>query len=134
MRAALADAGCAPDRVGYLNLHGTGTPLNDRMEAAAVHRVFGRGVRASSTKPLVGHTLGAAGATEAAFCWLALSQGEGAVPLPPHLYDGEYDPDLPRIDLCERGEVLESEQALLMSCSYAFGGSCSALILGRDPG
>ena len=71
---ALDDAGLAPGEIAYLNLHGTGTPQNDVMEAAAVARVLGERVPCSSTKPLVGHTLGAAGAIEAAFCWLVLAE------------------------------------------------------------
>lgn len=72
MNAALAEAGMRPDEVDYLNLHGTGTIYNDAMECAAVKRLFGEKICCSSTKPLTGHTLGAAGAVEAALCWLAL--------------------------------------------------------------
>ncbi len=76
MRAALADAGLSPDAVAYLNLHGTGTPANDAMECAAAARVFGEGgVRMESTKSLTGHCLGAAGAVEAAICWLYIKAG-----------------------------------------------------------
>ena len=81
MRAALADAGLGPADISYLNLHGTGTQANDAMELKAVRRVFGEGFRAyESTKDLTGHCLGAAGAVEAALCWLYLSAGvvEGA--------------------------------------------------------
>ena len=77
MRAALAEAGLAPSDVGYLNLHGTGTQANDAMEMKAVRRVFGEGFSAyESTKPLTGHCLGAAGAVEAAICWLKLRAGD----------------------------------------------------------
>jgi len=81
MRAALADAGLAPADVAYLNLHGTGTPANDAMEMKAVARVFGdedarRGLKVESTKALTGHCLGAAGAVEAAICWLYLASGD----------------------------------------------------------
>ena len=82
MRAALDDAGIGPDEVGYVNLHGTGTQANDEMEMRAVGRVFGTSPRAKveSTKNLTGHCLGAAGAVEAAICWLLLESGcvEGA--------------------------------------------------------
>lgn len=74
MRAALADAALRPGDVSFINLHGTGTVYNDAMEMAAVRRVFGRSVCAFSTKPLTGHCLGAAGAVEAALCWLALRE------------------------------------------------------------
>ena len=77
MRAALADAGLAPSDVGYLNLHGTGTQANDAMEMKAVRRVFGENFTAyESTKPFTGHCLGAAGAVEAAICWLKLRAGD----------------------------------------------------------
>ncbi len=77
MRAALANAGLAPSDIGYLNLHGTGTQANDAMEMKAVRRVFGEDFSAyESTKPLTGHCLGAAGAVEAAICWLKLRAGD----------------------------------------------------------
>ena len=73
MRRALASAGIAPAEVDYINLHGTGTALNDQMEARAVAEVFqGALPPVSSTKPITGHTLGAAGALELALCWTAL--------------------------------------------------------------
>ena len=79
MRAALADAGLAPSDIGYLNLHGTGTQANDAMEMKAVRRLFGEDFSAyESTKPLTGHCLGAAGAVEAAICWLKLQAGDVA--------------------------------------------------------
>ncbi len=71
IRAALAQAGAAPRDVGYVNLHGTATPKNDEMESEVMARVFGLDVPCSSTKSLIGHTLGAAGAQELGFCWLA---------------------------------------------------------------
>ena len=87
MRGALADAGMRPAEIAYLNLHGTGTSLNDRMESSAISRVFGVSPPCSSTKSLVGHTLGAAGAMEAGFCWLVLRErvGRGDRPDPPRL-------------------------------------------------
>lgn len=129
MRAALADAGLAPHEIHYVNLHGTGTPLNDAMEAQAVSRVFGM-VPCSSTKPMTGHTLGAAGAIEAALCYLVLCQPSRERLLPPHLYDGAYDPALPPISLCAVGEQADFFQPWrFLSCSYAFGGSNCALVL-----
>ncbi len=73
MRKALASAQLAPEQIGYLNLHGTATQHNDAMESLAVASLFPDGVACSSTKPMTGHTLGAAGALEAAFCWLSLT-------------------------------------------------------------
>ena len=82
MRGALADAELEPRQIAYVNLHGTGTPHNDKVESAAVERVFGGELPCSSTKPLVGHALGASGALEAAFCWMILSRREGRSPAP----------------------------------------------------
>ena len=77
MRAALADASLSPSGISYLNLHGTGTIANDEMEMKAVRRVFGHSFAScESTKPLTGHCLGAAGAVEAAICWLKITSGD----------------------------------------------------------
>jgi 3-oxoacyl-[acyl-carrier-protein] synthase-1 len=132
MRAALADAGLGPEAIVYLNLHGTGTPHNDVMESAAVERVFGRGPVCSSTKPLVGHTLGASGAVELAFCWMMLARRQGdRMFLPPHRFDGELDPELAEIDLAgEQACIDAAPPAALMSNSFGFGGSNCAVILG----
>lgn len=128
MRAALADAGLIAEAIGYVNLHGTATTKNDEMESRAMARVFPAGVPASSTKPLTGHTLGAAGATEAAFCWLALA-GDNPT-LPPHLWDGRPDPALPLLRLARPGDRLTGRRAV-MSNSFAFGGSNVSLIIGE---
>lgn len=128
MAAALADAGLAASDIGYVNLHGTATPLNDAMESLAMSQVFPAGVPASSTKPLTGHTLGAAGATEAAFCWLALTDPDGR--LPPHVWDGAADPALPRLDLVRPGRTLPAGRRAVMSNGFAFGGSNVSLIMG----
>jgi 3-oxoacyl-[acyl-carrier-protein] synthase I len=134
MRGALADAGLAPDAIAYLNLHGTGTPLNDAMECLAVERVFGTALPVSSTKPLVGHALGAAGAIEAAFCWLVLDRSEGGVlSLPPHWWDGERDPELPALHLVQKGETARvGASPRVMSNSFGFGGNNCTLVLGRE--
>jgi 3-oxoacyl-[acyl-carrier-protein] synthase-1 len=132
MRAALQDAGIDAADIGYVNLHGTATPKNDEMESRAMARVFPDGVPASSTKPLTGHLLGTAGVTEAAFCWLALCGDNGA--LPPHLWDGQSDPQLPSIALVNRGDTLTNAgRRCLMSNGYAFGGSNVSLVLGDAP-
>ena len=128
MRAALADAGLAPDDVGYVNLHGTGTVYNDAMECAAVRRVFGERVACSSTKPLTGHCLGAAGAVEAALCWLTLRRGRG---LPPHV-TGNVDRELAPFRIPAPGD--ETPVRTVLSNSFAFGGSNASLILGKVKG
>lgn len=128
MRAALADAGLAPADIGYLNLHATATPKNDAMESLAVARVFPDGVPVSGTKPLTGHALGAAGALEAAFCWLALTDPAGR--LPPHVWDGEADAELPRLETVAGGRCFPPGRRIAMSNSFAFGGNNLSLILG----
>jgi 3-oxoacyl-[acyl-carrier-protein] synthase-1 len=135
MRGALADAGLAPGAIAYLNLHGTGTPLNDAMECQAVERVFGAALPVSSTKPLVGHTLGAAGALEAAFCWLMLDRAErGVLELPPHCFDGERDPELAPVHLVSKGENVRPADGRLrvMTNSFGFGGNNCTLVLERE--
>lgn len=127
MRAALADARLAADDVDYLNMHATATPKNDEMESRAIGRVFPGGVATSGTKPLTGHTLGTAGATELAFCWLALRDGR----LPVHVWDCEADPALPRLDLVRAGRRFEKEFGrVCMSNSFAFGGNNACLLIG----
>lgn len=130
MRAALADAGLLPADVGYLNLHGTSTPLNDAMEAQAVARVFPDGVPCASTKPLTGHCLGAAGAVEAALCWIGLAASEPLVPR--HLSSGVPDSALPALRMVNDARATLSRRAWLSS-SFAFGGSNCTLALGRRP-
>lgn len=136
MRGALTDAGLDASAIAYLNLHGTATQLNDAMESRAVHDVLGPDVPCSSTKALVGHTLGAAGATELAFCWLALAHRSGrSLPLPPHTYDGELDPELAPIRLAiarpgEREVRIEAARpAALMTNSFGFGGNNCTLVV-----
>ncbi|XKH01062.1 beta-ketoacyl-ACP synthase [Marinobacter nauticus] len=126
IETALSDAGLAPDRIGYINLHGTATPQNDSMESRAVAGLFTSPLPCSSTKPLTGHTLGAAGALEAAFCWLTLvSDGR----LPPHWWDGQIDEQLPELALVQPGDSLPQAPLHVLSNSFAFGGNNIALIL-----
>ncbi|GMU44936.1 MAG: beta-ketoacyl-ACP synthase [Xanthomonadales bacterium] len=126
MRQALARAGLSPKDIDYLNLHGTATPLNDLAESLAVHRVFGaQGPWCSSTKPLSGHALGAAGAIEAGFCWLAL-QGDGW--LPPHWWDGVADPALAPLRLVAPGHRGTRPRHAL-SNSFAFGGNNAVVLM-----
>lgn len=131
MEKALANAGIAASEIDYLNLHGTATRHNDVMESKAVHALFPAGLPCSSSKPMTGHTLGAAGALEAAFCWLTLSEYNRDGLLPPHLWDGQHDPELAPLELVQPGARLARNQGrYLMSNSFAFGGNNVALILG----
>jgi 3-oxoacyl-[acyl-carrier-protein] synthase II len=78
MQQTLADAGLAPTEVGYINAHGTATQYNDASESEAIHKVFGEHaakIAVSSTKSMIGHTLGAAGGIEAVYTVLALERG-----------------------------------------------------------
>ncbi|MCQ2033747.1 beta-ketoacyl-[acyl-carrier-protein] synthase family protein [Stutzerimonas kunmingensis] len=131
MHQALARANCTPKQIAYLNLHGTATPHNDAMESVAVAALFPHGVPCSSSKPLTGHTLGAAGALEAAFCWLSLSPLNPDQQLPPHRWDGEPDPALPALLLVAAGTRMNpTRPRRMMSNSFAFGGNNISLILG----
>jgi 3-oxoacyl-[acyl-carrier-protein] synthase I len=133
MRQALREAGIAPAQIAYINLHGTATPKNDEMEAAAVNRVFGAHTPCSSTKSLTGHTLGAAGATELGICWLLLSPFNSGHALPPHVWDGARDEKLAAIKLVEAGDVFDARRdCYMMSNSFAFGGSNVSLIIKRS--
>lgn len=133
MQAALDDAQISAQDIDYINLHGTATPKNDAMESRAVLSVFGdTPPPASSTKPLVGHTLGAAGAIEAAFCYLLLSQHNHSFALPPHRFDGQQDPQDPSIALVAPMQCSDHGKLnYVMSNSFAFGGSNASLIFCR---
>jgi 3-oxoacyl-[acyl-carrier-protein] synthase-1 len=131
MRAALADAGLGEGGPGYLNLHATATDKNDEMESRAVARVFPRGIPCGGTKALTGHLLGAAAATEAAFCWLTLDRAWNPRGLlPPHRWDGVPDPALPALALVPDGARDPGLRACL-SNAFAFGGGNLTLVVGR---
>jgi hypothetical protein len=110
MALALADAGLAPEAVGYVNAHGTGTAANDSTEARAIAELFGAHASrllVSSTKAVHGHTMGAAGALETVATVLALATGQ----IPPTANFVEADPDLPPLDFvpdCGRKAAIES--------------------------
>lgn len=126
IRAALADAGLPASAIGYINAHGTGTVLNDITEAAALRDVFGAAIDAipvSSSKPVIGHTLGAAGALELAITVAALCTQV----VPPHINCIEQDPKCPlRLQL---DTPLHHEFGAALSNSFAFGGINAALIV-----
>ncbi len=134
MRKALSRANLQPAQIAYLNLHGTATQHNDAMESLAVATLFPQGVPCSSTKPMTGHTLGAAGALEAAFCWLSLSTNNREQALAPHVWDGQPDPELPALNWVTPTDRLTSiAPRYLMSNSFAFGGNNVSLIIGDAP-
>ncbi len=125
MSKALANAQLTPSDIGYVNAHGTATPLNDEMEAKAIYRVFGADVPVSSTKPLTGHTLGAASAVEAAICWHVLRYN---LPIPQQINDGVIADSLAPIQLAKQHTLLNNKA--ILSNSFAFGGNNISLIFG----
>jgi nodulation protein E len=119
MRAALRDGGLKPEEIGYINAHGTGTEANDRMESAAIRAVFGEHasrLAVSSTKSMHGHTLGAAGAIEAAATAMALDNRL----LPPTMNFTQPDPDCD-LDFIAN-QPRQAAPIAALSNSFAFGG------------
>jgi 3-oxoacyl-[acyl-carrier-protein] synthase-1 len=129
MQQALRQSGLSPRQIDYVNLHGTATVQNDAMEALAVNHVFGADIACSSTKPLTGHTLAAAGAIEALFCWLLLQRTDSL--LPPHIWDGEIDPQISALHGLARSHGAAPARAVI-SNSFAFGGNNLSLLMARE--
>jgi len=128
MRTALARGGVEPRDVGYANAHGTATPQNDRIEAAALRRVFGEGgVLVSSTKSMIGHTMAAAGSLEAVATVLALVHGL----VPPTAGHDSTDPDVP-FD-CVPRVAREAPVTHAISNSFGFGGQNVTLLFRGRP-
>jgi len=122
INGALRMANKTVKQVEYINLHGTATHHNDLMETGLIQGLnFDAPV--SSTKPLTGHTLGAAGAIEVAVCCLTLSDNGR---LPPHIWDGYHDPELPKLNLTS---PLPFSPKVVMTNNFAFGGNNTSLIL-----
>ncbi|MBU6246248.1 MAG: beta-ketoacyl-[acyl-carrier-protein] synthase family protein [Xanthomonadaceae bacterium] len=124
LREALARAGLAADQVDYINLHGTASLKNDEVEAALVGRAFGERTRASSTKGLTGHTLGAAGILEAVLTLLALR--DGVVPG----NAGVQTPD-PACGASFAWQTERRELRVALSNSFGFGGNNACLAFAR---
>jgi 3-oxoacyl-[acyl-carrier-protein] synthase II len=127
MQHALYDAGLAPDAIGYINAHGTGTPENDKMEWVGAAAVFGErasSIPISSNKSMIGHTLTAAGTVEAIFTLLSLQHGR----LPPTINYDTPDPALP-MD-CVPNVARDVQVAHAISNSFGFGGQNVCVVLG----
>ena len=123
---ALKDSNVSNDQVGYINAHGTSTPLNDLGEAQAINAVFGTsGPLVSSTKGVTGHTLGAAGAIEAVAVVLALQKSL----IPPTAGFSNPDPDMPPINLVHE-KAVEWTPSPSISNSFGFGGHNGCLVIG----
>jgi 3-oxoacyl-[acyl-carrier-protein] synthase II len=131
MREALEEGGIDPFEVDYINAHGTGTPLNDKVETLSIKNVFGEraySIPVSSIKSSVGHCLGSAGVIEAVASILSMVHQF----IPPTLnhQEGDEDCDLDYVP----GKSREMELKVVLSNSFAFGGNCTTLILGKyDP-
>jgi len=128
MQQALRDAGVAPTEVGYINAHGTSTEYNDASESEAIRKVFGAHadrLAVSSTKSMIGHTLGAAGGIEAIYTLLALERGR----LPPTINYEEPDPacDLDYVPNLAR----DTDVTVALSNSFGFGGANACLVFRR---
>lgn len=135
MLAALKDANLTTDEIDYINLHGTGTHLNDSMEGKGIELVFGglgKKIPCSSTKPMTGHTLGAAAGLELAECFYAIKNQF----LPVHVWDGVRDEEIPELNLVTANNIEEilgnHEIKCCMSNSFAFGGCNASLIIRKE--
>lgn len=131
MQVALNDAGFTPDRVDYINAHGTSTPLNDRCETTAIKTVFGdhaHSLAVSSTKSMTGHMLGAAGGIESVFT--ALSVSDQIAPPTINLNNPSPECDLDYVPK----EARKMEIRAAMSNSFGFGGTNAAIIMSRFDG
>lgn len=126
MRGALRDARLAPEAIGYINAHGTGTAANDRTECAAVRAVFGPAadrVMISSTKSMHGHLIGGTGAVELLACLMALRDGVIAPTIGYEVPDPECDLDVvPNV-------AREAQVTAVMTNAFAFGGMNAVLVL-----
>jgi 3-oxoacyl-[acyl-carrier-protein] synthase II len=130
MRAALADAGVAPDQVQYVNAHGTSTPLGDDLELGAVERLWGdaaKGLAMSSTKSSIGHLLGAAGAVEGIFSILAIRDKVA----PPTLNLNKPSRESPIDRVAKTAQSRPIEVAL--SNSFGFGGTNASIVFRAAP-
>jgi len=123
MRNALRDAKLEPDAVGYLNAHGTSTPIGDTLEAHAIRNLFGKSVPVSSSKSMTGHLLGGAGGLEAAITILALRDQI----LPPTINLENQDPETEGMDFVPN-KARKTTIEYAMSNSFGFGGTNGALL------
>lgn len=126
MENAVKDANLSMDDIGYVNAHGTSTKMNDKTETIAIKKAFkDRNVPVSSTKSMIGHTLGAAGAIEAAACVMAVNQGI----LPPTINFETKDPDCD-IDMIPN-KARETNIKAAISNSFGFGGQNGVLVFSK---
>ena len=128
MMEAIEESGIRPPEVDHINAHGTGTPLNDKVETLSIKKVFGERVYSipvSSIKSMVGHCLGSAGAIEAVASILSITHQ--FVPSTINHQGGDEDCDLDYVP----GKSREIEVKVVLSNSFAFGGNCTTLVFGK---
>ena len=126
MENALKSANISKNDVDYINLHGTGTKFNDSMESKAVDSVFGDyKVPVSTTKPITGHTLGAAASLELAICYSAINNVE----LPLQVWDKQKDAELPELNFVDEKTDFQKQTKICLSNSFAFGGANACLVI-----
>ncbi len=128
MRAALCDSGKDPSRIGYIHAHGTGTKRNDAVETAAIKVVFGQQagrIPISSSKSMVGHMIGAAGAFGVIACLKSLMNGQ----VPPTANLREADPECDLDYVPNVGRKVANLEAAMIN-AFGFGGTCASLIIG----
>jgi len=131
MSAALRESGVSRDDIDYISAHGTGTPTNDRVESLAVRSLFGdraSSIPMSSIKSMIGHTMGAASAIEAAACSLALNTGWA----PPTMNYEEPDPECDLDYIPNQARKIDPH--VVLNNAYAFGGNNASLCLARHGG
>lgn len=128
MREAIRQAGLGPEDIGYINAHGTSTPVGDGIEAAAIREVFGACTPAvSSTKAATGHMMGAGGITEVISCVLACREGV----LPATIGTSELDPACEGVDIIT-AEARKCSVRTAMSNAFGFGGQNSSIIVSAE--
>jgi 3-oxoacyl-(acyl-carrier-protein) synthase len=128
MKEAMEECNIHPFEVDYINAHGTGTPLNDKVETLAIKNAFGEraySIPISSIKSMVGHCLGSAGAIEAVASILSIVHQ--FIPPTIHHQEGDEDCDLDYVPGKSRG----MEVRVVLSNSFAFGGNCTTLVFGK---
>jgi 3-oxoacyl-[acyl-carrier-protein] synthase II len=126
MSAALADAGLSPQEIGYINAHGTSTPMNDASETRGIRRALGSAaahIPVSSTKSMMGHLVAACGAVEAILCVLAVRDGW----LPPTINLDEPDPDCDLVHIPHQARQQRIRHAL--TNAFGFGGSNGSIVV-----
>jgi 3-oxoacyl-[acyl-carrier-protein] synthase II len=130
IRNTIEDAGIEPDRIDYINAHGTGTPENDKMEAMSLEAVLGetvKGIPISSNKSMIGHTLTAAGTVEAAFSVQTIRTGR----IPPTINYRIPDPTI-ELDVVPNS-ARDDDVSIVLSNSFGFGGQNACLIIAAEP-